>query len=37
MNIDEIEELVYYNLSYGVSAFETLNFLERLDLLPRFE
>lgn len=33
MNIEEIEEIIYYNLSYGISPEETLTDLKRLDLL----
>jgi hypothetical protein len=36
MNIDEIEDLVSYNNSYGISIKHTLQFLNRLDLLDYF-
>ena len=35
MDIEEIEEIIYFNLSYGVSPEETLTDLGRLDLLER--
>ena len=36
MNIDEIEDLVFWNLSFGVSIKETLTEIDRLDLLDSF-
>lgn len=35
-NLDEIEELVYYNLSYDIQVKETLELINRLDLLDFF-
>ena len=36
MNIDEIEDLVFWNLSFGVTIKETLTDIERMDLLDSF-
>ena len=36
MNLDEIEDLVFWNLSFGVTIKETLTDIERMDLLDSF-
>lgn len=36
MTIDEIEELIYYNLSFNINVIDTLKSIERLDLLYYF-
>lgn len=36
MNLEEIEELVYYNLSFNIEIKETLKYINRLDLLNYF-
>tara|TARA_R110001592_G_scaffold337026_1_gene622958 strand:+ start:438 stop:563 length:126 start_codon:yes stop_codon:yes gene_type:complete len=33
----DIEELVYYNLSFNISVEETLEDIDRMDLLYMFE
>jgi len=33
----EIEELVFYNMSYNITEYETLELINRLDLLDYFE
>jgi len=33
----DIEELVYYNLSFNISIEETLETIDRMDLLYMFE
>jgi hypothetical protein len=37
MDLDEIEELIYYNKSYNVSVLETLELINRLDLIEYFD
>jgi len=37
MNIGEIEDLIGWNLSYGISIKETLKDINRLDLLSLFQ
>tara|TARA_Y100001963_G_C6703418_1_gene410659 strand:+ start:517 stop:636 length:120 start_codon:yes stop_codon:yes gene_type:complete len=34
--IDEIEDLVCWNLSFGISVLETLTDIDRLDLIDLF-
>tara|TARA_R110002167_G_scaffold198187_4_gene401235 strand:+ start:736 stop:876 length:141 start_codon:yes stop_codon:yes gene_type:complete len=36
MNIDEIEDLVFWNLSFNVKIEDTLKEIKRLDLLEYF-
>ena len=36
MNLEEIEELVYYNLSFNISIEETLKGINRMDLISFF-
>ena len=36
MDLDEIEDLVYYNLSFNVPIKDTLEEIKRLDLLDYF-
>ena len=36
MDFDEIEEIVSYNLSYGISIETTLKEINRMDLLQDF-
>tara|TARA_R110001632_G_scaffold92849_5_gene198117 strand:+ start:34 stop:177 length:144 start_codon:yes stop_codon:yes gene_type:complete len=35
-NIEEIEEIIQWNLSYGISIVKTLNDLGRIDLIDYF-
>lgn len=35
-NLEEIEELIGWNLSFGINIKETLKAIERLDLLEFF-
>lgn len=35
--IEEIEDIIEYNLSYGISAFETLTDLGHFDLIDYFD
>tara|TARA_R110001632_G_scaffold36216_1_gene91390 strand:+ start:250 stop:468 length:219 start_codon:yes stop_codon:yes gene_type:complete len=37
MDFDEIEEIVSYNLSYGISIETTLKEINRMDLLQDFK
>jgi hypothetical protein len=37
MTIDEIEDLISYNLTFGISIKDTLKYINRLDLLTYFE
>tara|TARA_R100000388_G_scaffold16325_1_gene12868 strand:+ start:914 stop:1051 length:138 start_codon:yes stop_codon:yes gene_type:complete len=37
MDIEEIEDLVSYNLSFGISIKKTLEDIKRLDLLEFFK
>ncbi len=37
MNLEELEELVSYNLSYGISILETLNMFDFLEYKEYFE
>tara|TARA_R110001592_G_scaffold177234_2_gene417545 strand:- start:466 stop:579 length:114 start_codon:yes stop_codon:yes gene_type:complete len=37
MNFEEIEDLVGWNLSYGISKYDTLEEIGRLDLLYIFK
>jgi hypothetical protein len=34
--LDEIEELIYWNLSFNISINDTLKMIDRLDLLNYF-
>ena len=36
MNLEEIEELVFFNLSFNISVKDTLKLIDRLDLKEYF-
>ena len=36
MSLEEVEEIVNWNLSFGISIKETLTFLDKLDYIELF-
>ena len=36
MDLEEIEDLISYNLSYEITPYETLELIDRLDLIEYF-
>lgn len=36
LTIEDIEEIIEYNISYGISVIKTLNDLGRIDLIDYF-